>query len=78
MRKDYPDDFETKKISEFDVNEDFQRGYLFGQLRTLENLEFIISQLLDQGWDKKSVINNFYRLKLKDKRVEKKYKELFK
>jgi len=78
LKKDYPEEMETKKLSEFEVDENFQKGYLFGQLKTLEHLEFIISQLLEFGWNEENVINNFYRLKLKDKRFEEKYKEIWK
>jgi len=52
--------------------------YLDGQIATLRSLELIFSQLLEEGWSKENVINNFYRLTLGSKEFEKKYKEIWK
>ena len=52
--------------------------YLEGQITTMRNIELIISQLIDDGWNKENIINNFYILKMKDKSFEKKYKKIWK
>lgn len=51
--------------------------YLEGQMATMRHIDLMMGQLIEDGWNKENVINNFYTLKMNDNKFEKKYKEIW-